>query len=219
MIDPCLVIALKILALKNAHKEFVEINTTKLGNELGISQQSASRRLKILNEQGFIEEKRIGKKIYVKITRKGLDLLKKEAVDYRKIFDIGKYITINGEVVSGIGEGKYYITKKGYYDQIKEKLYFEPFPGTLNVRVYARDMDKVDLIKNSNGILIRGFESEGRTFGNVKAFLCTINGVDGAVIIPDRSHYTDVIEVIADVNLREKLHLSDGTPVEIVIYI
>ena len=53
----------------------------------------------------------------------------------------------------------------------------------------------------------------------MKAFLCTINGKDGAVIIPERTHYTDIIEVIAEKNLREELNLEDGTPVEVVVFL
>ncbi len=218
MINPNLIYALKHLALEGAKDNFVEISTTKLGEVLGISQQSASRRIGELRNMGLIETRRFGRKIWIKLTRKGVDLLKKEAIDYRRIFEIEKNIELTGEVISGLGEGKYYIMKEGYFRQIKEKLFFEPYPGTLNVRVYAKDMDKVELLHSIPGILIKGFVSEGRTFGDVKAFLCTINGKDAALIMPERSHYSDVVEIIADKNLREELNLQDGSIVDIVIF-
>ncbi len=218
MIKPQLLHALKHLALLGANRDFVEIHTSQLGKILGISQQSASRRLREMLNDGLVEERRFGKKIWVKITKKGMDLLKKEAIDYRRIFEVAEGIELTGEVISGLGEGKYYIMKKGYFNQIKEKLFFEPYPGTLNIRVYAKDIDKVELLKNLPGICIKGFVSEGRTFGNVKAFLCMINGKDAALIMPERSHYKDVVEIIADKNLREELKLKDGSIVDIVVF-
>jgi riboflavin kinase len=218
MIDPKIVSALKQLALYGGNKEFVEISTAKLGKDLGISQQSASRRVRLLEDKGFIEIKRFGRKIWVKITKNGMDLLKREALDYRRIFEVAEKIEITGEVISGLGEGKYYIMKEGYFNQIKEKLFFEPYPGTLNIKVYARDIEKVEMLQELPGILIKGFISEGRTFGNVKAFLCTINGKDAALIIPERSHYRDVVEIISNKRLRKELDLEDGAIVDIVIF-
>lgn len=218
MSNPNLIYALKILALEGAKHNFIEISTKRFGKLLGISQQSASRRIRELRDEELVEVRKFGKRIWIKLTRKGIDMLKREAIDYRRLFEIAKNIEITGEVVSGLGEGKYYIMKDGYFNQIKEKLFFEPYPGTLNVRVYARDMEKVEMLHTIPGILIKGFVSEGRTFGNVKAFLCTINGKDAAVIIPERSHYSDIIEVIADKNLREELGLEDGSIVDIIIF-
>ncbi len=218
MINPNLLQALKNLALEGAMENFIEISTKRFGEALGISQQSASRRIRELRDEDLVEVRKFGKRIWIKLTKKGVDVLKREAMDYRRLFEIAKNIEITGEVVSGLGEGKYYIMKDGYFNQIKEKLFFEPYPGTLNVRVYARDMEKVEMLHTIPGILIKGFVSEGRTFGNVKAFLCTINDKDAAVIIPERSHYSDIIEVISDKNLREELKLEDGSIVDIIIF-
>ena len=52
----------------------------------------------------------------------------------------------------------------------------------------------------------------------MKAFRCRIDGVDGAVIMPKRTHYSkDVLEVIAPVSLRERLGLKDGDEVEVEV--
>ena len=219
MIDPRHIYILKEIALLGAKDGFVEISTLKIGEKIGISQQSASRWINDLYRMGLVEKKRSGRKIAVKITRKGMDILRRESFDYRRIFESPKYVELTGEVITGLGEGRYYITRKGYYDQIKEKLFFEPYPGTLNVRIYPGDLDKVDLLRSLPGICLKGFVSQGRTFGNVKAFLCTINGVEAALIMPERSHYTHVVEVIASGNLRKKLSLKDGSTVDIVVYL
>ncbi len=218
MINPSLIYALKVLALEGAHRDFVEIRTKRLGELLSISQQSASRWLREMVDAELIEERRFGRNLWVKITKKGMDVLKREMIDYGKIFDVSDKFEITGEVVSGLGEGKYYISKKGYREQIKEKLFFDPYPGTLNVKVYAKDIKKVELLRGLPGICLRGFVSEGRTFGNVKAFFCTINGRDAALIMPERSHYNEVVEIIADKNLREELNLEDGSIVDVIVF-
>ena len=65
---------------------------------------------------------------------------------------------------------------------------------------------------------INGFEREGRSFGGATAFLATINHVEGsgdmaikcAILIPDLTRHTDVVEVIASAFLREAFDLLDG---------
>ena len=219
MIDFRHIYMLKEIALIGGKDKFVEISTSKIGEKMGISQQTASRWITELFNMGLVQKKRSGRKIAVKITREGMDILRRESFDYRRIFESPEYIELTGEVITGLGEGRYYITRKEYYNQIKEKLFFEPYPGTLNVRIYPGDLDKVDFLRSLPGISLKGFVSQGRTFGNVKAFLCTINGVEAALIMPDRSHYTDVIEVISRDNLRKKLMLEDGSTVDIVVYL
>ena len=65
---------------------------------------------------------------------------------------------------------------------------------------------------------IIGFEREGRSFGGASAFKASINFVDGteqteiacAILIPDLTRHTDVIEVIASSFLRESFDIVDG---------
>ncbi len=219
MIDPKIVYILKNLALIGAKDDFKSVTTVELGKKIGMSQQSTSRWLRKLEDMELINEEKTENRINIKITKKGLDILKKESFDYRRIFESPKYVEITGEVISGLGEGRYYIMKKGYYNQIKEKLFFEPYPGTLNIKVYPRDLEKVEMLKSMSGILIKGFEAKGRTYGNVKAYLCTINGRDASLIIPERTHYKDVVEIVSNRNLRKELKLKDGFPVDIIVFL
>ncbi len=211
---------LKQLALMNATKKAVKICSKDLAEKINQSIQTAARKLKELEEMGYIE--RIIQKDgqYVVITEKGRELLYKEYLDYKKIFeDMGK-VVIRGRVISGLGEGKYYVSLEGYRKQFIEKLGFDPFPGTLNLKLSKDQVILRARMDEEEGILIEGFKTEDRTFGNVKAFRCSINGVKGAVIIPERTHYSkDVLEIIAPVNLREKLGLKDGDEVEVEVEI
>jgi CTP-dependent riboflavin kinase len=71
---------------------------------------------------------------------------------------------------------------------------------------------------NSNMHRIHGFEREGRSFGGATAFLATINikgapketALDCAILIPDLTRHTDVVEVIASAFLREAFDIRDG---------
>lgn len=208
---------LKHLALQNAINEFVPTTSIKLAKELNISQQSASNIILKLLKGGYIERKFGIKTQLIKLTENGISELRKEYSEYQRIFEHGNFLKISGIVSSGLGEGQYYLSQHGYLKQIKEKLWFEPFKGTLNLKILNNDLSKLESLKNSDGILIKGFKNEDRTFGDCKCFLVSIQGIDSAIIMPIRSHYSDTIEIISKDYLRDKLKLKDGDIVEFVV--
>jgi len=202
---------LKLLALRGAMYSPVRLTTVELGRELGMSQQNASNMLNHLEEEGYIS--RDGKQ--VQIEERGKSALRREYMDYVRIFHPRMEITLQGAVVQGLGEGRYYISQKGYRKQFNEKLGFEPFPGTLNVRVYPEHLEKLGMLRAGKGIPIDGFVKDGRSFGAVKCFRAEINGHSCAVIIPVRTHHLDVLEVIAEAHLRRRLKLREGDTVSV----
>ncbi len=120
---------------------------------------------------------------------------------------------IRGKVAPGLGEGRYYISREGYRRQFSEKLGFDPSPGTLNLK-----LDDPFTLDDSGSIEIEGFSEEGRSFGGCRCLPAEIGGVKGAVVRPERSSYpSTLLEIIAPVNLREALSLSDGDEVEMVL--
>jgi len=120
---------------------------------------------------------------------------------------------MRGKVSAGIGEGQFYISKDGYKRQFREILGFEPFPGTLNVK-----LDTLFVPPEHKAIRIKGFQDEARTFGECRCYKIKLNGIDAAVVRPERSDYpADLIEVIAPVNLRKALVLGEGDLVEITL--
>jgi riboflavin kinase len=118
-----------------------------------------------------------------------------------------------------MGEGKYYTRQKGYADQFEKQLGFVAYPGTFNVEIEYIERNKLRLLRNCGGILINEFQAENRTFGSVVCFKATINGYEGAIVLPKRSHYAIVLECISLYFLREKLKLHDGDEVEVVVYL
>ncbi len=206
---------LKHIGLIGGVHDFIPISSRQLGKDLEISQQSASKKILELLEFDLILRRVGARTQFIKITDKGLNVLRKEYSDYQRLFELADYITIQGVLTSGLGEGKYYITQDGYMKQFVEKLWFKPFEGTLNIKISGRDLNKFELIKSLDGIPIDGFQDSGRTFGQGKCFLCDIQGVECAIMIPKRSHYENVIEIISKFYLREKLELKDGDVLEL----
>ena len=130
-----------------------------------------------------------------------------------------KPLTLKGKVVSGDGEGRYYLSLKGYREQVKRKLGFDPFPGTLNVLLDPESSEKKALLALRRAIVLEGFTEGGRRYGEVLCYPARVMGLEGAVIIPLKTHHPpEIIEVISPHNLREKLKLKDGDPVEVTVY-
>ena len=211
--------ALRRIALLGGLRDSVTVSSRELGEALEMSQQSASKRILELLEEKYIERDVGARKQQIRITPKGAELLKKEYMEYRKIFENTDKMVIRGEVAQGMGEGGYYICQEGYLTQFRSKLGFEPFQGTFNVRIYPEEIGKLDIIRSTSGIVIDGFLSEGRSFGNVIAYKSKIHNIDCAILIPERSHYADILEIIAPCSMRRTLSLGDGDRVDVKVSI
>lgn len=120
---------------------------------------------------------------------------------------------IDGTVVTGLGEGSYFMSMNHYKKEIKDKLGFDAYPGTLNIKINNK---KSDLFKNFNQIRINGFENKGKKFGGVKCFKAKIKNVEGAIIIPEiNKHKKDIIEFISPNHVKSKLNLRNGDKITI----
>lgn len=210
--------ALKLLALMNATREVVKISCKEFADKINQSVQTASRRLRELEEKGLIERTITKDGQFVLITEKGRNLLHAEYLDYKKIFEGEDMLKFHGIVFSGLGEGRYYVSLDGYREQFRKKLGIDPFPGTLNLRIPRREMAIKRRLEMEEGIKIDGFTAENRSFGEVKAFKCKVNGLSAFIVMPKRTHHlSDVVEVIAEVKLRDALNLKDGDVVEVEV--
>ena len=193
----------------------MHVSSISLSKQLHVSQQSASRYLIELVEKGYLERRLAQGGQVVTIMNKGIAILRKEFSEYGLIFGAPEKIEIRGTLETGLGEGGYYISKKGYMEQFEKKLGWRPFEGTFNLRLNEDEVPKIEAMKAAEGILIEGFEQEGRTFGKAWLFKCVlINGAKKvgkcAVISPKRTHYKRVIEVISPTYLRDKFEAEDG---------
>lgn len=216
---PYLLQTLKELALLGAIHNKIELSSHELASRLETSQQTASRYLLDLDTQQMITRELGVKKQLIQITSRGADVLENEYISYKQIFDLSTKVIFKGKVISGMGEGKYYTRQKGYADQFKKHLGFVSYPGTFNIEIEYIERNKLRLLRTYGGILIKEFHAENRTFGSVVCFKATINGYEGAIVLPKRSHYAIVLECISPYHLREKLGVHDGDQVEVVVYL
>lgn len=208
---------LKALAKKGASDQMITVSTTELGRELGVSQQTASNRILTLLQKGLIKRHLGTRDQSIVITREGMALLSREYADYQSIFGGEKQVTITGTVSTGLGEGQYYLKRSEYKRQLKQKLGYEPYEGTLNLEVNESEMIKLDMLPESKKIQIDGFKAEGRTFGNATCVPVKIADVECTIVLPQRSHHAKVLEIISKVYLRDRFGLKDGDELEVTI--
>lgn len=189
----------------------LETSTIKAAKELKTSQQTVSRKLRDMEKLGLVKRTATQKGLLVQLDANGREFLKQHFADLGSIFAEKEEIT--GIITKGIGEGRYYVSLPGYQEQFKEKLGFKAYPGTLNVRV--KRPEALEFISSLEPITIDGFETKDRTFGKLTGYKIRINNVEGAIIIPERArHEEDIIEIIAPVNLKQKLKLKDNSRIE-----
>jgi len=125
-------------------------------------------------------------------------------------------INVKGRVTRGLGEGKKFTQLPWVKRLIQEKIGFEPYPGTLNLRL-SSDAQIFTLLEKFSGIRISPREG----FASGRIYKALIAGeVHGAVVRPEVPNYPeDVLEILASVNLREEFNLRDGDEVEIKIWL
>jgi len=215
---PYLLQTLKELALLGGIKNRVEISSLELAKQLETSQQTASRYLVELDKKGMITRELGIKKQLILITNLGEEVLQEEHLQYQQIFELTDRVLFKGKVASGLGEGRYYTEQGGYIEQFRDKLGFVPYPGTLNVEIEYVERNKLRLLKDHRAININEFKTKNRTFGGVRCFRAKIGGSDGAIVLPLRSHYSNILEFVSKDFLRKKLNLKDGDGVKIIIY-
>lgn len=200
------------IAKRGGVGEKIRITLRELSQEIGTSPQSVMRKLEALEKEGYVIKDTSGKRTLVEVTSPGIQFLESIFEEIGKVL-YGNYIV--GEVVSGVGEGKYYVEQ--YKERIREYLGFNPYPGTLNILVvFPKTI--YEALYNVEPIIIPGFSKGGRTFGDVKAYKVRINGIDGAIVVPSRTiHPPKVAEIIAPACLRKKLNLKDGSKVKVEV--
>jgi riboflavin kinase len=212
------------LLSKGARHNFIEVTTSDLGKDIARSQQAASKHLLDLETSGYVERARRGQKFAVRITDKGYSEIQSLFASLKSAIESAPaVIDFEGSVVSGMGEGAYYMSLEGYRKQFKEKLGYEPYPGTLNIRLTDQlFMNARRELGSHPSIFVDGFGDGTRTYGWVKCYRATINGkVDNAaVLVLERTHYDDsMLEVIAPMSIKDAAGIKNGDRVKVQVHV
>lgn len=125
-------------------------------------------------------------------------------------------LLLQGTLCSGLGEGAGFTGLDWVRSEFRDKLGFEPYPGTFNLQMDATSLRKARrLLARESGIRIHpapGF-CAATCFHVVVA-----DRVTGAVVIPEVDDYpTDKLEVISAVPVRATLGAVDGDRVIISV--
>jgi CTP-dependent riboflavin kinase len=156
---------------------------------------------------------------------------------------IGTAVRINGIVSSGLGRAHVFMAQKHYQEQFISLFGEEVWPGTLNLTVTDENLVKYIALRIKSGIdtldadennltkavnlsldkivshRIRGFLRDGVSFGGATAFMAKLTyqkeSVGCAVLIPDLTRHSDVVEIISPIFLREFYDLKDDLEIEI----
>jgi riboflavin kinase len=124
---------------------------------------------------------------------------------------------IEGTVTSGLGRGREFVTLDGYARQFRNRLGYEPYPGTLNLdlpRSVKGELERLDPVR------IDGWEEGGDSFGAVDCYPASVVGRDQSArlhtIVPVRTdHDASTLELISPVGLRDRFGLCDHNSLEI----
>ena len=215
------ILTLAYLLSKGARHNFVQITTSSLGKSIKKSQQAASKHILELENGGFIDRLMTGRKLSVKITQKGYsELVKLHSVLGFSLDSFPSHIELSGSVVSGLGEGSYYMSLKGYTKQFKVKVGYIPFPGTLNIKLNQLQTTQIiQQLDEFDNIMIEPFSDGKRTYGWVKCFHVMLNNsIKCELIRLERTHHDNsVIELISKNNLRKTGRLETGSKVTVKI--
>jgi riboflavin kinase len=215
---PSHLLALYKLSELGASDKEVVCSTSNLAKGIGSSQQTASRHLIEMEKLGLIQRARTGRDQKVRITGEGLRQLSDMYLNLKRVFEAPKKdLIITGAVFTGLSEGSYYMSRDGYRKQFVSKLGFDPYPGTLNLRVGKEDLNERKILDTYPFVYIEGFANEKRTYGPAKCFRAVVNDeVESAIVLPIRAHYgEDVVELIAPISLRKQFKLKDGDKVRV----
>lgn len=198
-----------------------KIDVEKIAENLEKKEKWVSQAIDTLSNQNLIktEEHEKGRKI--KITEKGLNLATSLWRQLQKqYFQNLQELKLKGKVVSGLGEGSYYINQSGYQKQFKQKLGFKAYPGTLDLKLKPSHLKMKKWLEDEKGIDIKGFETEERSFGPVKCFEASVKEKKAAIVLPKRTHHEeDILEIISPTELRKEHNLEDGDELEIEVKI
>jgi riboflavin kinase len=123
-------------------------------------------------------------------------------------------IKFSGKVFSGKGGGKKFLDLQWVKRQINAILGFTPYAGTLNIQLSNESLARRTLLGKAASMTV--YPAEGYCSG--KLFKASIDMLECAIVIPEVASYPEnILEIIAPVNLREKLQLADGDEITVTV--
>jgi riboflavin kinase len=194
----------------------ISCTTKELGNFLGMSQQTTSRKLTKMENNNLIIRNYTNRGNSIKISSEGILFLEQIYTDLWMILvsdqdDTKEEIILQGKVCTGMGEGAYYMSRKGYRNQFPTLV----GPGTLNIQLLDESsLSNLDRLQRNPAKFIKEFMEDERKFGRVFVWpvflIIKSKKIPSALIRPDRTHHSHQIELIAKENIKKEYNIKDG---------
>jgi riboflavin kinase len=126
-------------------------------------------------------------------------------------------VVLRGTVVAGAGQGAYFMSLAWVRSAVQGSLGFDPYPGTLNVRLVDPEMlQRWRDVSKQRALVLAPPAPE--TCGGRLVPITLPSDITAAVIVPDVTRYgDDVLEMIAANHLRSRLGLEDGDVLELTV--
>ena len=126
--------------------------------------------------------------------------------------------TLEGTVMSGLGHGAYFVGLAWVRGAIQRMLGFDPYPGTLNLRLVDGEMRAAWLDVMAGPALPLTPPPPERCGGRLFPVVVAPD-IPAAVVVPDvTAHDADVLELVAGAHVRGRLGLHDGDRVTVHIH-
>lgn len=171
--------------------------------DLDLPEEERKRCTEYLKEHGYIDSK----EGFFHITEKGVIELEGSL----------NSLILSGKVVSGVGEGSYYVSREGYIEQLKEMFDIDPFRGTLNVELDPGSRSRWEKLQKKKGLKIDGFREEGEDFVGLKVFPSQVCGLKSLLVLPKKTVHDRTAEIISGYHIKEKLDIKDGDKVVVLV--
>lgn len=124
-------------------------------------------------------------------------------------------IRVKGTLFSGLGKGRNFVGIDWVVSSIQELMGFEPYLGTLNLKISEKDFHTLMCIKEEGRLL----KSPNPAFCNALLLSAKIKEIPCAIVFPEETVWVhqNTLEVISPVRLRDAMQLNDGDEVEVEI--
>ena len=132
-------------------------------------------------------------------------------------------ILVKGVVFSDLGKAGAFLGIDWVREGVRERVGFDPYPGTLNVRASGADLNRWEQVRQHGGRVV--LPSPDPAFCNAFLFTGSLEGWDSqpgsreriAVVVPEVEEYpADKLEIIAAVSLKQARSVRDGDQLTVV---
>lgn len=190
------------------------ITPQSLADRTDLSLNTVREYLRWLASNGYIRYTVVDGGQLVSITPAG-----RAHIDYPE--DRRERVAFTGHVADGEGKGEHFVQLEGYARQFRQRLGYEPYPGTLNIALSTGSIQELDPI---SAIPIDAWSDSGNAYGAAHCYPARLETSADVtyhlahVLVPDRTSHDDTtLELLAPTKLRASPDVETGADVTVYV--